>query len=53
VYVNIPKEVIRGTDLQVNLNKLYIPLLFIDMLEKGIIRNKDDVLVDYSIGKSL
>jgi hypothetical protein len=53
VYVNIPKEVIRGTDLQVNLNKLYIPLLFMDMLKKGIIRNKDDVLVDYSIGKSL
>ena len=53
VFINIPEQVIRGTDLHVTLNKLYIPLLFIDMLKKEIIIDKDDILVDYSMGKSL
>ena len=53
VHIDIPKQIIRGTDLQINLNKLYVPLLIVDMVEKGIINHKDDVLVDYSMGKNL
>jgi len=48
----IPRELARGVDLQLS-NKLYIPLLMVDLLERSVIRNKDYVIVEYSKGKDI
>ncbi|MBU7046921.1 MAG: hypothetical protein HXS54_10860 [Theionarchaea archaeon] len=48
----IPRELARGADLQLS-NKLYIPLLMVDLLERSVIRNKDYAIVEYSKGKDI
>ncbi|MBU7048006.1 MAG: hypothetical protein HXS54_16325 [Theionarchaea archaeon] len=50
--IYIPKKFARGTDLNLS-NKLYIPLILVNLLEKGIIRNKEHVIIEYSKGKKL
>ncbi|MBU7046919.1 MAG: hypothetical protein HXS54_10850 [Theionarchaea archaeon] len=48
----IPRELARGADLQLS-NKLYIPLLMVDLLERSVVRNKDYAIVEYSKGKDI
>jgi len=53
VYVLVPDEIIRPTDLKVTIKKLHIPLLLIDLQERGIIESKERAMIEYSKGKAL
>ncbi|MBU7048004.1 MAG: hypothetical protein HXS54_16315 [Theionarchaea archaeon] len=50
--IYIPKKFARGTDLNLS-NKLYIPLILVNLLEKGIIKKREYVILEYSNGKNL
>ena len=51
-YVHIPKEFARIDESYLS-NKLYIPLLIIDLEKKGIVKTNDYLILEYSRGKSL
>jgi hypothetical protein len=51
-YVHIPKEFTRIDESYLS-NKLHIPLLIIDLEEKGIVKINDYLVLEYSTGKSL
>jgi hypothetical protein len=50
--VYIPEKLAKNTELQLS-KKLYIPLLMVDLLKKGIIKSKEYSIIEYSKGKSL
>ena len=49
----IPKQLIRNSDLQIASNKLYVPLMVIELLKKGIIKKKERAIIDFCWGKDL
>ena len=49
----VPQQVVRNQDLKVTPKRSCIPLLLIDLLEKGIIKFKDYSIVEYAWAKSL
>jgi hypothetical protein len=51
-YMHIPKEFARIDESYLS-NKLHIPLLIIDLEEKGIVKTNDYLILEYSTGKSL
>jgi hypothetical protein len=53
VYSHIAKPYIRNTDFIKNLNGLYIPHLMVELLEKGIVKSKARVELEYHKARDL
>ena len=51
--IHVPQQVMRNQDLKVAPKRSYIPLLLIDLLERGIIKFKDYSIVEYFWAKDL
>ena len=51
VHTHVSKPYMRDTDLERSADRLYIPLLVIDLLEKGIVKSIEYSIVEYSLAK--
>jgi DNA-binding Lrp family transcriptional regulator len=52
VYIHVPEQLAKISDLNLS-NKFYIPLLIMNLKEKGIVKTSDYIICEYSTGKRL
>jgi hypothetical protein len=52
-YIHIPKGYARNTDFHKTSKILYLPLLILNLLDRGIIKHKAHTIVEYFCGKDL